>query len=297
MVAVSDTLAGDLAGATSYWQLTGGVDAAALRRAGFVNGIDVVNMPVDTTAKTALRRACADQVTKRTLSRSLTGGGWAIVGENAENGSLTHGVIVKCSLDTNNTLRIVDSQDNWVSANAAGTIAEKMAFAIVGAFNRSLATLDAADISAWLVATAERLNAVALRDRGGVYFVPKNALTEWRLIARVLRAVAPSCDVYELPTMRSDEAVRSIVAAVTREASDLAVDLIGKIADGSIGALALKRRGEDCDALCKKLEAYEGLLGASLDTVKNEIQAVQASCMAAALMATAESEANQAQAA
>lgn len=289
LIAVTDTMAGDLAGATSYWQLHGGVNAYDMREAGVSAGISVDNLPQDTSYKAALRRACADQTNKRTLARSLPGGGWAIVDEKAEKGSLTHGVIVKCFID-NGRPEYLD-EVGPVFPDQAGSTAQRAAFAVEVAYHTHLAQLDASDVSGWLVASAERIGGVALRDRGGVYFIPRHALNEWRTIAAVLRSVAPTCEVYELPTMHSSEAVRSIVAAVTREASMLSEDLLGKLAEGVLGERALKARQGDCEALCVKLEAYEALLGTTLDDVKAQIGTVAAACGAAALLIEAQADA------
>lgn len=279
LIAVNDALAGELAGASTWWQLSGVVNAGAFFQAGLAAGIAGAHLPSETSPKTALRRACNEVSDKRTLARSLPGGGWAIVRETTtgDASELAHAVIATVKLTPSGSLEFSVCDSNG-----------ELADAIRVAYWRARGELDASDLSAWLVDTAERIGAVALRDRGGVYFIPRGAVDTWRKVAEVLRSQAQNCDVYELPTLRSAEAIRSILAAITREAEQAANDMMAKIDSGELGERALRARGADCAALADKLSAYESLLGVSLDAVKATVENVASAAQAAALVASAE---------
>ncbi len=283
LIAVTDTQAGDLAGVSTWFQLGGSCSAAALRSAGMAAGLMRDDMPGDTTPKTALRRAVADLTDKRMLARSLPGGGWALVSERdtidaTGIATLAHVVCMQVMLLPSGALIFDKVSDPQVEAQVRVN------------FATHLGRLEASDLSMWLVDTAKRIGAVPLRERGGVYFVPRHAVDEWRIVSRVLRAEAPACDVYELPTLRSDEAVRSIVAALTREAETTATEYLDKIASGELGERALRARGAECEALVNKLAAYESLLGTGLDSIKARIGDVAAAAQTAALLAASETD-------
>ncbi len=286
LIAVSSALAGELAGASTWWQLSGVVDAKVIRAAGVAAGIDVGDMPADTTPKTAIRRACVDQTSKRLMARSLSSGAWAMVREVERPGAmgkasdLDHQVVLTCRVDNAGRTLLFSGLEEYAA----------LRYSIEQAYKTHLDQIDATDLSGWLVYTADRIRAVALRDRGGVYFIPRAALDTWRKVAGVLRTCVAGCDVYELPTLRSDEAVRSIVAAVTREAESMSAELRAKMQDGELGARALHARQKDCDTLCQKLEEYENLLGTSLASVKAQVTQTGADAMACALMISAGDE-------
>lgn len=283
LIAVNDALAGELAGASTWWQLSGVVDQGAFFQAGLAAGIDGAHLPGQTSPKTALRRACNELTDKRTLARALPGGGWAIVRETAtgDTSELAHAVIATVKLSASGSLE-------FSVCDPMGELADT----IRAAYWKARGELDASDLSAWLVDTAQRIGAVALRDRGGVYFVPRDAVDTWRKVAGVLRSQANACDVYELPTLRSAEAVRSIIAAITREAEQAATDMMARIESGELGERALKARGADCAALTDKLASYEALLGVSLEAVKSQVDNVASAAATAALLASAEESAH-----
>lgn len=270
-VAVSDN-AGDLAGVSTWFQLNSvQIDAEALRQAGIAAGIAEADMPKNTTAKAALRRACAALTDKRTLARNLKSGGWAIVQEVPIGDTLTHAVATTVELDSFSKLIFQTGALSYFEKN------------IMDNFAASLLALDAADISSWLVRTAERLNGVALRDRGGIYFMPRQSLDTWHTATSVLRQQSKGCDVYEMPTLRSSEAVRSIIAALTREALSASEEIMQNIDSGKLGERALRSKSAECMYLTNKLASYEILLDSSLSVIKSRLEEVSAAATVAAL--------------
>src|SRR5262249_33091912 len=97
--------------------------------------------------------------------------------------------------------------------------------------------------------------------------------------------------VYEIPAMKSDEAMAAIMDAILAEADRDATTIETEIDTGALGERALGERATRCLALAAKLEIYEALLGKSMEDVKSRITSLHAQVTQAALMASADAEA------
>jgi len=261
LVAVTEKM--DTAGAATWWSLSGDTDLGALVAAWSKAGLDPELLPVGRSREVALHRAVAEQRDrKRTVQRLDDRSGWAVV--DVEVSRHEADVRVPC--------RVWDDEEKGLICEPPGTT---LADEIAAAFRRNLTTISQGDVSAWLVRQAERLNAVALRETGGIYFVPNHTLGEWRLIAGTLRETT-SHTVYELPALRSDEAVKAIVDALAREAEAQATKLEEQLTADELGERALRARGVTCEQMQKKVEQYERLLGTSMTTLHERIERLQA---------------------
>ena len=109
-------------------------------------------------------------------------------------------------------------------------------------------------------------------------------------MAKVIRENTPH-DVGMIPAMKSDEAVRTILASLEAEAESEADKLFDAVAGGDLGAKALQTRGDRCDALMRKVSEYEKLLGVSATALNERLTELRGSLAAATMVATTDENA------
>ena len=148
-------------------------------------------------------------------------------------------------------------------------------------FDRQRGELAPEDVSMWLVKIAKLLQAVPLRDTGGIYFVPRPNVDRWQCVAKAIESVSAH-QVFQIPAMKNDEAIAAITDAITQEAEAAVANVLEKL--GDLGDRALKTRRESCDQLLAKISAYDQLLGVQLKC-RERVEELQQAIAAAALVA------------
>ena len=238
------------AGSLVWWELSGLVDAAALRVVWAAAGLEDEMVPEDPAPRTALRRAVETLAEQRKLVRPLAGReGYSLVEESAEGETLSYKQSVVATVDALGQLKVEP---------AKGALAD----GIKASYQRHLDNLVPSDISGLLVRFSESLDAVALRARGGFYFLPPASVEKFRVAAQVIRSVgAHVC--YEIPALRTESAVQAILAAVEREAAAEIEEFEAVLTNTEAGPRALKTKARQCDQVANKVAGYETLLAPS----------------------------------
>lgn len=263
------------AGAVVWWELSGMVDAEKLRGAWQAAGLDGALVPEDPSPKTALKRAVDTLAEKRKLVRPFQGG-YSLVDEIESGERLEYSQAVNATLDSVGNLKVEPAEG-------------KLADLICASYQAHLEQLVPADISGLLVRTCESLNAVALRARGGFYFLPPDAVGKFRAAVCVLRSVSSHL-VYELPALKTESAVAAILAAVEREASAEIEEFEAILLAGAVGPRALKSKVRKCAGVADKVAEYEQLLGLSMTELQERLAGLRSRLTEASLLA-AEAEA------
>ncbi len=270
-------------GAVVYWSLAGGVNISALEdacRARDLNPSALFSAP---TPERALTRAIRTLADRSHIVRQLPDGtGWALVAEKQ--------VDAKAS-DYATTMRAYIEKDGSIAIEPKG---HPDAERLMDAFDASLTSLDAGILADVLINTCRALRAVSLRPMGGVYFLPSDKLESFNAIASAIEEASGS-HVWQLPAMRSEDAARAILAAVAEEAEHEVSRMEAELEESSagsvpLGARAISTREARAAALRAKVAEYEGLLGGSLDAVRERLERAQAALAAAALAAASEKE-------
>ena len=261
-------------GAITLWHLSGDVESGKLRKAWVAAGEDPRLLPRLPTAGVALHRAMLDERGPRLLVRPLQGGkGWALVSEQAKGDDLEHRIDLRGKV-VKGEVEIECSEEE-----------EPIARRIHSAFERYTSFHSGGDIGSWLVDLAYRLRAVAIRETGGVYFVPKQNVERWSLWGRALEA-ASACTVYQIPAVGTKEAATCIMAAVSAEAEAEATRMEEELTE--LGKRGLRNRANHCDALRDKLKGYEDLLGGIQSQLHERLEHLQAAIAQALLVASDE---------
>lgn len=271
VIAVADV---DTAGAIVWWRLSGPLALDKLEGAWDAAGLDSALLPKNPSPAECVARAMRTHQSKRVLARPLGGRkGWALVTESpTADGDLDYTTMAKAHLDDDKRIRVEGADD--------------LKHGIEGAFVHHRQTLAATDVSMWLSGTLiGKMEAIKLRDTGGVYFVPRQHLDTFRAWAGLLRGISDHV-VYEVPALQSDEAVEAILAALMAEADHEIGAMETELDTEDLGKRALKTREAKCGALRIKLATYAELLGVSMEQTSDRLEHVQAALVEAAMAGT-----------
>lgn len=273
------------AGAIVFWNSANAVQRPVLAAAWADAGLTVALLPPDKTPEVALRESVDDVCARRRFRRKAPKGGWVVVNESEQGGALQWDAGATCTLDKVGRLSVT------FPAGAAATPDDvALEGELRAAYERHLWELDGATVTGWLVSLARNLNAVALKDTGGVYFVPRESLAQWRAMMTVVAATTGMA-VQEIATVlveqHAERIIAAIVSAVEREAGSEAEGMLNDIADPTkpLGKRALETRTKRVEALKSKVVAYGNLLGASMDKLGERLEQLSAAIATASLAA------------
>lgn len=266
-----------------FWTLSGDVSQPGLTKA-LDSEQSTASAPDEPSATVALHRA-VDSVARfaKADAHHTARGAWAIVNrptkrvDNVEDDApLTKELVypIRCEA----TL-----VGGTVFANGEG--AEK----IREAFDTAKKVLAPTDIGNWLCDRLEAFGAVPLRQRGGVYFVPRDVCPEWEKVTRALAKTSAHA-VHSVPAMRSDEAVDAILAAITADTQAQCDAINAEVQDGLKQRRALDSREKKMETLLARLGQYEGILGTRLEALRDTIDNVKGSITAAIMMLESDDE-------
>jgi hypothetical protein len=257
------------AGTITYWRLssTDQIQAQDLSDALARKDADD-NAPRPPSPKTALRRAVAAQAT----------GGKRFVRKGVNS-------ILLVEQDGDDFEVILTATVNVVGqpeVDATDSVNDLMAATVKQDYWQHLDQLSSTDISSWLIREAVECDAISLRDTGGVYFVPSHKLDRWEQICDALHEVS-SCRVHRIPAMSTDDAVESILTALTEECKTFSEEMDAALGDSDLGARAMRGRADKADKMLAKLTRYEALLGDKMSDIAAQIQEQQANAIMVAL--------------
>lgn len=276
------------AGAIIWWRLSGPVFLERLREAWANAGLSARLLPDNPSPQVALTRAASEQGGTRRLIRPMAGGkGWAVVDEVPQaDGTLVYATLAQLTLKEGK-LHILDGTD--MTPRSDGLTAAEI-LKLRDDFEAFQKQLTINDVSAWLTKLVKpELKAVSLRDTGGVYFVPREYLDTYGKMVKAIYGASEHL-MFEVPALKSDEAVNAILDALLREADGECESMETELDTGNLKKRALQARKEKCEGLRLKVEEYEKLLGRSMTAVRERIDNLKASVVDAALSMTAEEE-------
>lgn len=280
---VADGLPEHVAGAVVFWSSRGDVDDYdALRDAW-----DGEHLPKDLLLEppspcVAVHRAVlvACRGNSQRFHRKAAGG-WIVVEQNDGDDGTDATFDVEAKFGVNAVGRLTGDVGNplWPEVSAE--------------FRRQLDTVSGTDLNAWLAGKVMRhLHAVTLRDSGGFYYVSRDRLREWRRIRIVLDSCTPHA-IGQITAVRNDaDTVAAVLAALQDEAAAFVVGVQDDLDsdDRDFGVRAWQTRQKRCRDMVAKLGSFKSILGDALDSVVEQIEAVEAETVAAALAAMNEED-------
>lgn len=261
-----------MAGALVYWRLEGSLDPQELEVLWAKAELPAGLLPAPPAPSTALQRAMKGLTSKRTLVRPLDGrGALALVAERADKDDLEHHVTLKVRLDAANRPIFEPAE-------------HKLAPMIREEYDRQLDLCSAQDIGTWLCVVVRKFDGVGLREGGGFYYIPADQLARWDAAVAAIRRISAH-QLFQIPAMRSDEAVAAILDALEQEATTEAKRMEDELASATLGGRALTGRVSHCEAVEAKIGRYEALLGGSLETLRARLETLRGALAVAAIQA------------
>lgn len=139
------------------------------------------------------------------------------------------------------------------------------------AFDAERAHYDGSDVGGLLVDRIRGLGGVAVRDRGGVYFVPREGMATVRKLQRALRA-ATGTVVHVVPTLRTEDMAALVVESLASHVETFCHKVREDLP--KMGDRARESRQGALSGLLSTVERYEKLLDTSLTSVREQIAQV-----------------------
>ncbi len=256
----------ETAGAITYWSLSGDIDLEQLREALAIEGVDErLYRGMGITRGEALVRGARACANARQLVRPMgKRGAWALVQEHVDGDNITHKHLLSGSM----------YEEEFCVERAPGVERTEALDALIDQIvveaQRQLGIMTAVDISYWLVNVAKYLHAVSLRDRGGVYFMPRDVLDTWRRITRVLGEESAH-KAFEIPAVKSEEAVDAILTAVRDTVKAKFSELEGYLAAG-VSTKGLNSWERQMRETKEYVNHYVQLLGEALPDLTDRLE-------------------------
>jgi hypothetical protein len=128
--------------------------------------------------------------------------------------------------------------------------------------------VEGAAVGRSLVSIVDHLDGLTLKDTGGVYWVPSEAVPVIMALREGLSSTV-SIDVLEnKPTVEAIDAFRR---ALTREIETEVQEISKEINGGDLGERALENRAERARELITKISNYEDILDTTLETLRDSV--------------------------
>ncbi len=266
----------DRAGTIIMWTMRDETHLSFLAQHWAGAGLDPDLLPSMPSAATALRRAVGElRESGRTVQPFGRGNGLAVVRVKTvmEGGEEELEFETLCKAKLDKVERLV------VKGNP------KLCLEIEEMFEHYQETLETIDLSSWLIKLIEgRLDGVAMRESGGVYFVPSTKLAELDAIVDALKA-ATQHSFYRFPCLRSEDAVQAIIDSIAAQAEAELRLMQKEMTEEKCGALGWKNRVAKVGVIEDKVARYEGLLSLDLDKIRERLDEVRAELTVAIIKA------------
>ena len=270
------------AGATIWWKLRETTTRSALKNQLHEVGIPEAQwmIPEAPSTERCLRRAIKGLREYRRLIRPLKGKkGWALVSEKATEENLSH--------ETDVIVRVKGEDFTWETTSEGQhrlgwTELDRMESEVRDSFEEPAHILNHGDLSSWLLKHVHTLNAVTLRDGGGVYFIPPEHVARWALLGDALKALGKS-RAYSMQAIRANDAVEAVFDSLVDEAEAMVTLISGKIDEGAWGVRAMHNRIEVCEGFMEKIKRYGGFLDTNMDRVLEQVEELKSDLSAAIL--------------
>jgi hypothetical protein len=151
--------------------------------------------------------------------------------------------------------------------------------ALQDAFDTHKSTLAATAVSKALVDILSELGGTALREAGGVYWLPEDAIGKWQDVAAAVEACATEkpTSIYLLRTVMDEQAVRAVRDAIVAEVTGAAAAIAEEVGERQLGEEALENRKKVTAGLHERVKRYETILGEAMESLHAVVDSVEAS--------------------
>jgi hypothetical protein len=271
------------AGLLVWWDLCGNLDLEKLAAEWDDLGLDMDDLPEAQSAKSALRLAVQSCAGRGAKTDKMTDGGWAVFakeeGKDDEGRSdLKHASELRVWLDDDEkTLTSKPEDDPRVAKMQAD-------------YDMRRRLLDTEKCGGWLTDRLVALKGIALKERGGIYFIPPESVDAWLTQAEAIKASAGHV-LHKMRAVRDKDALESILHAIQAELGETFSKLSGDLDEGELGVRGWKHRTRRLKELETKLTSYEAVLSAPLPDLRKKLEYLDDEVAMALVAAEAERDA------
>lgn len=145
-------------------------------------------------------------------------------------------------------------------------------------FDKQKRMLTAQAVGKSLVDVLGTLAAVSLRQSGGMYWIPEEAIDRWIELGAGIEAAADEPDankIYWVRTIMDETGIRAVKDAITSEVTSAATELTREIVEGNLGEVALETRKTRAIFLRERVTTYSQILGDALQTLKDVVSVAE----------------------
>ena len=271
-VNVSEDIATTECGMQVLWNMRGNVDIETMTTAWETAGLETtygLTLPNPTTPKGALKRAMDALASRRVLVRPLAGrgSGFALVNERADTHLVDHEQQMRAMIDNQGKLVIAP----WD---------HELAAPLKAAYDAALTSWSTKTLSYWFGSDLikRQLCGVALRERGGTFYIPPMYVTAIKLVKECLEATSDH-SVYLIPMIQAGDAVKLVLDSVVREAKAFTDETSETLANDP-GKRALSTQTRKCDEMLDKLRTYAKMAGSTVDVLRASIEDLRGDAVA-----------------
>jgi hypothetical protein len=271
-----------------YWTLGGKTDAERLEDA-----LDVVGLkkyaPSSNTAKISLKLAMQSVCPKGVrFIRDLKGErGYSVVSQrkNPTTGELTFRVDFSGTTDLEGdiTFRVGEDVPDGVSLSRDNTwpSREQIIYDIARVRSEALAqstNCQASTVARSLVGIVDKLHGIPLRESGGIYWIPEQALPRWEQVAQAFMQYGGGSNIiYGVKTEVDEATAFAIMDALVRDIKkerEQMEDRFNNLEHGAADSRhkrALDTMEKRIKTLHNRVKGYEGIVGKNLDGLRAEL--------------------------
>lgn len=209
--------------------------------------------PAETSPMTALKAALTDLYAgPRKLVRPDRHG-FSVVEESQNLLGLTHTVVLTAQF-VRGQLEVYPpaEQDRVVQAHAS-----------------QLDLVPVSSITACLTGIVRHLGGIALRQTGGIYWIPARSTGSWAQVTDVVQKAGANT-LYSITTQVDAESVRAVCDAINSEMAAEVAQMQSELTEG-LTSRAGKNRAAQLSVMCDRLRNYEQSLGITLDTLRGAL--------------------------
>lgn len=227
------------------------------------------NRPMPASTVVAFSRAVKELQDKQVLVRAAgeQQEGYCIVEERRTTGAarLAHRVVCRFWLNG------AGIQFEAIEGNPVEV--EHYRRTVEAEYARAADVVEATDVTSWLVKEVRRLGGWAIRESGGIYFVPQRATQRIEALKRALKSCGVT--VRAIPAMRNTDAVLLALDGLAERTTRQLGKLRDEANNSDSAKNVVKNRLETLDAMDAFAREQESNLGLKLDAMRAEIAAVR----------------------
>ncbi len=292
-VAVTEDLKG-CAGAIVYWTFSGLTPFENLEQEWERVGLEKANLPKLPSPELALSRTAHDCASEKfaAFARQMGPGHWVLVSEAKNNPfgdadsnipPADYTIEASLKLAPGGVLKVEAVKTKDRDPTVMDNYIIHLTLSAQVAYKTNLSKITASDLGTWLSNYATgQCHAVLLRDRGGVYFIPREHIQKWNRVVAVLNTFGHR--IRSIPALQSSEAVEAILEAVELQAAEELEAIEKVVASGALTSIVARNRAAKAQKILESVQRYEDLLGKRCESIHTRIEELQANLGAITLV-------------